>query len=246
MITNNINTLTGTNTGANSAPVRQPLDENFQNFLKLLTVQLQHQDPTDPTDTNQLTQEIATLSQVEQQISTNKNLERLISMYNATQYNSVVSYIGKEIESPGNNVPLHQGQAPFVYYMQAQPSRVVVTVKDASGNAVYTNTGVRNEDNTFTWNDEHGVAQPASPDAGRNKFVWDGKNNAGQAMTDGVYVVEIKATDASNNPIASQTYMNGIVSAIDNVDGQVYLSLSDVLSIPIQNVTTIRQSTGTL
>lgn len=243
MAINNVNGITGGSGAAGGGSVRQPVDENFQNFLKLLTVQLQNQDPTAPTDTNQLTQEIASLSQVEQQINTNKNLEKLISLYNATQYNSVVAYIGKEVEAPGNNMALQNGAAPFVYYTQGAPAKIVITVKDASGDTVYTNTGTRNADDTFTWSDAHGVAQPAVPHAGRNKFIWDGKNNAGVAMDDGIYTVDVATTDAGNNTIVSQTYMNGIVRSIDNIGGQVYLSLGDILSIPIQSVSAIRQST---
>ena len=58
----------------------QSLFGTTQDFIRMLTVQLQNQDPTKPLDTSELTQQIAQLSGVEQQINTNKNLESLMAI----------------------------------------------------------------------------------------------------------------------------------------------------------------------
>jgi flagellar basal-body rod modification protein FlgD len=52
---------------------------NFQSFLTLLTTQLQNQDPLNPTDTNQFTQQITQMSGVEQQLLSNQLLQQLVS-----------------------------------------------------------------------------------------------------------------------------------------------------------------------
>ena len=59
----------GTNTGL------QELSGNFDTFLTLLTTQLQNQDPLNPMDSNQFTQQLVEFSQVEQQINTNSDLQ---------------------------------------------------------------------------------------------------------------------------------------------------------------------------
>lgn len=206
--------------GSNQSSIASSqLSADYENFLKLLTVQLQNQDPTAPTDTNQLTQQIAMLSQVEQQIATNQNLETLIAMTNATQYNSVVSYIGKQIEAPGEAGSLEDGEALFVYYLEGEADTVDITIKDEEGNVVYTGEG--------------------SLELGRNQFVWDGKNNEGTDMPSGVYTIEVEAKDGGGNEINSQTYTTGIVTAIDSAGGQIYLSFGE-LSVPIQNVVSVR------
>ncbi len=215
--TDNINTLTGRNASNGRAAVSQ----NYEDFLKLLTVQLQNQDPTAPQDTNQLTQQIATLSQVEQQINTNQNLEKLISLYNATQYNSVVSYIGKQIEAAGDVGALQNGEAMFAYYLEREANTVEVTIKDAAGNVVRTESG------TLL--------------AGRNQYVWDGKNQNGDLLADGTYKIEVKAKDANNNDITSRTYTTGVVTSVDTANGQVYLSFGDI-SVPLESVISIRQA----
>ena len=195
------------------------IDKNYEGFLRLLTTQLKNQDPSDPTDTNQLTQQIATLSQVEQQLKTNDNLEKLIAMYGATQYNSVVSYIGKQIEAEGNVAELKGGDARFVYYLGQQANSVDITIKSASGAVVYTGTGTQI--------------------AGRNVFAWDGKNSLGQDMEEGTYNIEVVAKNASGEAIDSKTFITGVVTSVDSANGQAYLSIGDI-AIPLANVTSIR------
>lgn len=213
-----VNNTTTNNSQASDA--LKTLSGDYQNFLKLLTVQMQNQDPTNPTDTNQLTQQIAMLSSVEQQINTNKNLEKLIDLTNSTQFNNVVGYIGKRIEAPGSAGYLQNQKAEFVYYLEDQPAAVRVTVKDEAGNVVYTGAG------------------PTSQ--GRNEFAWNGVSSTGAPQPNGVYSIEVEAKDAGGNNVSSQVYTTGVVSAVDSAGGQVYLSIGE-LSIPIGIVTSIRQ-----
>ncbi|HTO66152.1 MAG TPA: flagellar hook capping FlgD N-terminal domain-containing protein, partial [Bradyrhizobium sp.] len=53
---------------------------NFQTFLTLLTTQLQNQNPLDPLDTNQFTQQLVQFASVEQQLKTNDELSSLVSL----------------------------------------------------------------------------------------------------------------------------------------------------------------------
>jgi flagellar basal-body rod modification protein FlgD len=46
--------------------------DNFQTFLTLLTTQLQHQNPLDPLDTNQFTQQLVQFAGIEQQLKSNE------------------------------------------------------------------------------------------------------------------------------------------------------------------------------
>lgn len=195
------------------------IDENFSNFLTLLTTQLQNQDPTEPADTNQLTQQIATLSQVEQQLETNKNLEAMITLFGSTQYNSLVSYIGRQIEAEGDVAELKDGNADFVYYLGADADTVEITIKDSTGAVVYTGSGTQV--------------------AGRNVFEWDGNNNNGEAMEEGTYTVEVAAKDATGEDVIARTFITGIVTSIDSAGGAAFLSIGDI-AIPLELVTSVR------
>lgn len=69
---------------------------NYNDFLQLLIAQMQNQDPTDPMDASQQISQLASFSQVEQQIQTNSHLETVLQ----NQWISQASdYIGKQIMS---------------------------------------------------------------------------------------------------------------------------------------------------
>ncbi|MFC3072477.1 flagellar hook assembly protein FlgD [Shinella pollutisoli] len=69
---------------------------NYESFLKLLVAQMKNQDPTEPMDAAQQMAQLATFSQVEQTIKTNKNLESLLQRTSLQEANSV---IGRTITS---------------------------------------------------------------------------------------------------------------------------------------------------
>ncbi len=85
---------------ATNAAAQQSLNSSYTDFLKLLTTQLQNRGPDfNPADTNQVTQEIAQLSEVQGQLQTNTYLAQLINLFSANQTSNAVSYISKQIDA---------------------------------------------------------------------------------------------------------------------------------------------------
>lgn len=206
--------------GGNTTEKLGKFDQNYTDFLKLLTTQLQNQDPSEPTDTNALTQQIATLSQVEQQLKTNDNLEKLISMYSATQYNSIVSYIGKQIEAQGDTAHLDVANTEFKYNLAQSAQNVTLTIKDADGTIVRTVSGAS-----------------LSKSAGDNSYVWDGRNNQGQLMAPGSYTMSVVANGANNTSISA----TGSTAALKtNTPQYIYYMASDATKLTI----TIKDKSG--
>lgn len=218
-VTNNTNTNT-TTTSSQTKNASSMLNGTLNDFLKLLTTQLKNQDPTEPADTNQMTQQIASLSQVEQQINTNSNLEKLISMYSGNQVSNSVSYIGKQVDAEGNQSVLAGGGAIFVYDLPSEAASVKVNIQDSTGKTIYSGD--------------------ASKKAGRNEILWDGTMTAGGKAADGVYKFTVTAKDAQGKDITAKTYTTGLVSAVDIVDGIANLSLGLGLSVPLDKVLSVR------
>ena len=79
-------TIPSTSTvGAGASSVSNAIDNteiasNFTTFLQLLTTQLKNQNPLDPLDTNQFTQQLVEFAQVEQQMKSNDQLSSLVSL----------------------------------------------------------------------------------------------------------------------------------------------------------------------
>jgi flagellar hook assembly protein FlgD len=72
---------------------------NFQSFLSLLTTQLQNQDPLNPTDTNQFTQQITQMTGVEQQLISNQLLQQLVAQQ--TGVSAAANLIGDKVTANG-------------------------------------------------------------------------------------------------------------------------------------------------
>lgn len=73
------------------------LAEDFDQFLNLLTTQLQNQDPLNPMDSNEFTNQIVQFSQVEQAINTNQKLDSLVSLQLASISGAALNYVGMDI-----------------------------------------------------------------------------------------------------------------------------------------------------
>src|SRR5215469_18185167 len=87
----------GSSTTANATTGAAGIASNFNSFLQLLTTQLKNQDPSDPLDTNQFTQELVSFSSVEQQINMNNNLSTLISLQQTAQSTAALNFLGTTV-----------------------------------------------------------------------------------------------------------------------------------------------------
>jgi flagellar basal-body rod modification protein FlgD len=63
---------------------------DYDNFLQLLVAQMRNQDPTEPMDSTQQIAQLATFSQVEQTIQTNRRLEMLLQSSALSEANAVI------------------------------------------------------------------------------------------------------------------------------------------------------------
>src|SRR6266850_1064775 len=99
-IANSVVSATGTAPSAasgvptTSAANKATIAQNFDTFLKLLTTQLKNQNPLEPLDTNQFTQQLVQFAGVEQQINMNQQLTTLVNLQKATQTNTAMSFLG--------------------------------------------------------------------------------------------------------------------------------------------------------
>src|SRR5450432_3419482 len=144
---------TGASTAQAAASSAGPaLAGNFNDFLKLLTTQLQHQDPTSPLDPNQFTQELVQFASVEQQINTNTSLSTMISLQQTQQAASALQFLGATVAVSGKTAELANGTANWSYSV-TQPSTATINITNAAGQVVYsTSQSVQPGAQTFTWN----------------------------------------------------------------------------------------------
>ena len=182
-------------TNSQSSSASAALNTNFDAFLKMLITQMKNQDPTNPMDSNQFTQQLVQMSSVEQQIQTNKNLETLITSNTITNANSAVSLLGKQVEGSGTASLLQNGEAKWSFNLASNAPDTTVSVVNNKGATVYT--------------------EKVDGKSGSNSFTWDGVGTDGNTYEDGSYYLKVTANDSEGNSVASDTRTKGIVTAID-------------------------------
>ncbi len=206
------------------------LNADFNFFLKMLTTQLQNQDPSEPMDVSQMTQQITQFTQVEQQVQTNSKLDALVKSNANTVYQSqlatATTYIGREIETAGSSGQVYGGQGAFSYILPAQAQSVEITLRNSAGSIVYTG--------------------PGALDKGRNVLLWDGKDSTNHdQQPDGIYTMSVSAKGADGKFITAETRSVGLVSGFErDKNGDLLLSTGiGTGSVPFGNVLTVRPAT---
>lgn len=188
--------VTDTTTQTQSGTDRTTLAGNFNTFLTLLTSQLQNQDPLSPMDSTQFTQQLVQFSGVEQQIRTNENLEGLAAQYQAASAGAALSYLGKDAIIESNDTYLAGGQANWAYDLPSTASDMTINVKDSNGRTVYSTT-----------------TSPRT--GGQHLFTWDGAKTNGGVAADGVYTLEVNATDTAGKDITATTTVRETIMGVD-------------------------------
>lgn len=206
----------------NSTSADARINQNFDDFLLLLTTQLKNQDPTQPLDTNQFVMQLTALNQVEQQLATNKNLEQLVAASSQAKVDSGINLIGKAVEAKGNSGFLIGGNAAFVYNLPKAAEAVSVTITDANGNPVFSGQG--------------------SKYAGKNLVAWAGTNSfTGKTMPDGEYKIVVKATGAEGKEIEATTYTTGRATSVEiAADGSANIVIG-TSKIPYSDVVAVSE-----
>src|SRR5712675_7899 len=128
-----VNNTTSTSSTSNSVGIdKNTLAGNFQTFLTLLTTQLKNQNPLDPLDTNQFTQQLVQFAQVEQQLKQNEQLGTLISIEKTAQQTAALAFVGSNVAVDGQTAPLKNGQATWSFQVP-KPSTATITIKNSTG-----------------------------------------------------------------------------------------------------------------
>jgi flagellar basal-body rod modification protein FlgD len=207
---------------AASTVTAKTMASNFDQFLQLLTTQLKNQNPLDPLDTNQFTQQLVQFAQVEQQISMNQQLTTLISLQQTTQATQAIGLVGATVTVGGDTAQLRNGIASWSF-TPSKTATATVTIKDATGQTAYSGS--------YT-------VQP-----GQQNFSWDGKGNNGAQWADGKYTMSIVAKDSAGQSVAISTVVSGVVDSVDVAQTPPLLSIGGQ-TYTLDQIKSIRRNAG--
>ncbi|MCQ8239233.1 flagellar hook assembly protein FlgD [Rhizosaccharibacter radicis] len=194
------------------------LTSNFNQFLTLLTAQLQHQDPTSPMDNSSFTSELAQFAGVQQQVQSNTNLQQLISLSQDNQVTSGTDLVGRQALASTSILPLQNGSATLRFDASAAEP-IAVAVTDATGKVVKTDS--------FT------------ATAGTNSWHWDGKGDDGSALADGAYNVSVMTGDGASSSTAVPFSVLGTITGVNKTAGGGVGALMGGATIDMNDITSL-------
>lgn len=192
-------------TGANANASAATLAGNFDTFLTILTAQIQNQDPLEPMDSTQFTDQLVQFSGVEQQIRVNSQLETLIASSNSSVGAMLSGYLGQEAEINSAGAHFTGDPVHWRYSLPSDAQSTTVTVTDADGKVVYSKTGEKA--------------------AGTHDFVWNGETFGGEtAKPDRPYYISVVAEDANRKAITPYHSLVATVTGVDLTYGEPALT----------------------
>ncbi|EGP08653.1 flagellar basal-body rod modification protein FlgD [Bradyrhizobiaceae bacterium SG-6C] len=191
------------NSSSGSSTSGATLADNFQSFLMLLTTQLQNQNPLDPLDTNQFTQQLVQFAQVEQQLKSNSQLESLVKIEQTAQSTQALVFVGQTVAVDGSTAHF-DGNATWNFSAPSN-SNATVTITNSAGQTAYSGN--------------------FAIGSGNSSFVWDGKGNDGTQWPVGDYKMTVTAKDTNGKDIAISTEVQGTVDSVDLTASPALLSI---------------------
>jgi flagellar basal-body rod modification protein FlgD len=195
-----------------------------ETFMKLLVAQLEHQNPLEPMDNTQFTQQLAQFTSLEQLQTMNSNLTALMSAQTTMNGLQAATLIGKEVQAQGatTHVQKSGAAAPINYSLAADSAKVQIDILDQAGKTVRT-------------------IEAGNQKAGAQKVTWNGKDLTGQALPEGDYTFVINATNKVGNPVTVEATLKGSVEGVAYDGNHPYLVVGGN-RVALTSVTNIKQT----
>lgn len=195
-------------------------------FLKLLVMQLQNQDPLNPMDGTEFASQLAQFSSVEQLSNINTNLTDSLNA-NALLSQSInnalsSTFIGREVKATASSFN-YTGETGLKlgYTLPAAASTVNVKIFNSAGTLVRTikSTGLEKGDSTVT---------------------WDGKDERGASLETGKYTFKVEARDEAGTTLSAAGFIYGKITSVRfGADGTMFVI--DGAEVPISEVLEIME-----
>lgn len=187
-------------TSNNYQTAQNPNIMGKDDFLQLMITQLKYQDPLNPMDGTEYAAQLAQFTSLEQLTNLNASVKDSIDAnYILTQsINNTLSanLIGKEVKIRSQYLVNNgENNVNIGYTLPADAKSVTIKIFDQYGNVV----------RTF---DEKNISK------GISKLSWDFTDNDGNKLTNGVYSMQISATDFNDQTMAVDAYLTGVIDGI--------------------------------
>jgi flagellar basal-body rod modification protein FlgD len=208
---------TSASSSSSSSSTTSSANDIQSSFLKLLTTQLQNQDPTNPMDSAQMTSQLAQISTAQGIGTLSDKLTSLLSTYQTSQSLQAVSLVGQNVLAAGDVVSLSSSKGYGAVDLASAAKDVAVTIKDSSGATVKT-------------------IDLGALSSGTNAFSWDGTDNSGNTVSDGTYYMSVAATDSSGTAVTATPLSLSSVSSVSLKNGTPKVTVAGLGDLSLSQI----------
>lgn len=193
------------------------LSSDFDTFLKMLTAQIQNQDPLEPMSSEDFATQLATFSGVEQQVKTNDLLAALGNQMNAMGMSQYASWIGLEARAAA---PAYFDGAPI----SVSPNPAV---------------GADNAELVVRDSDGH-VVQRLAFTPSTDEIQWAGVSDTGEPFSDGLYSFEVESFSGEDLLSSDKAEIYAEIVEAKSHNGATVLVLAGGSEIDVSGVSALR------
>ncbi|EAI7278153.1 flagellar basal body rod modification protein [Campylobacter jejuni] len=211
---------TRTDSSSSSGIVSNPnatLDKDA--FLKLLLIELQHQDPTDPMDSDKMLTQTSQLSALEMQQNTNTTMQKMVETmqklsdsFSTSMSTSALGAIGKMATVSDNKIKLTGADELIALKMylpeDSDENGVTLEIYDSNNKLVFSEKS-----------DAKSISQ------GLFTVEWPGRNNDGVYAGDGEYTVKMVYNNKNGEKITAN-YGTYPIEGVVFKDGVAYAKMA--------------------
>ncbi|MEE1921435.1 flagellar hook assembly protein FlgD [Pseudomonas sp. 148P] len=179
-------------------------------FLTLLTTQLQNQDPTDPLDNSEMVTQLAQISTISSIENVTTTLEGISSQISAAETLQASALVGNGVLIEGNGIQVADGSATtFGVTLASDADDVSVTIKNSSGTVVAT-------------------LDVGDMSAGTQSLTWNATLDDGSTAADGSYTFSVSASSDGSAVTATALKYALVTGVTTDSSNQVALDLGGV------------------
>ena len=193
------------------------ISSDFETFLNMLTVQMQNQDPLNPTDPSDYAVQLATFSSVEQQVKTNDLLAQLMAVMSSSAMSDMGAWIGQDV------------RAPTAAHFDGTPISVTTSVDTEADSA-----------DLVVVNSYGAEVQRIAIDPTSGTVAWAGLDDDGSPMTSGDYSFYVESYQTDTLIATTQASVYGTVAEVRTESGATVLVLENGAEVPVETVTALR------
>ncbi len=206
-------------TSGATQPPRNAISSDFETFIKMLTTQMQNQDPLNPIESADFAVQLATFSTVEQQVKTNDLLTSLADRVGGLGVAQLSGWVGMTARA---QMPVSFNGAPVTLSVEAaaQADNAELVVRDDAGKV---------------------VLRQATP-AESGEIEWAGLDETGAPLPAGTYAISLESFKGDELLGASNVVVHDRIVEARNDGGQTILVMSGGQQIAASNILGLRET----